>query len=202
MTITNIIAEIIAEVGEDSSDTTMAANMLTFLKGACRMIPLYTKERSVVVISPVTLSADAYTASLPSGFIEERQLFYVESNKPIPITKITEAQMIDRQVREGSGAPKEYRIYGATIEFTRKADQSYTVYVEYFKMDSAVAGGDTFVGSEQLVEALKALTKSKYYGSNEDDIKRDSYASQGISILRTINGKFIEQELGTHAEEV
>ena len=45
MIISDIINEVVSEVGGDTSDTDLAAKMLIFAKGALRRFPLFSKAR-------------------------------------------------------------------------------------------------------------------------------------------------------------
>lgn len=207
MLISAIITEIVLEVGGDSSDSTFSTNMLTFLKAGLRRIPAFIRDRVFITIDSVTLSSGSATASLSglaSGLVKERAVWYVgDNNARIPIHRPPSINFFHENYNpSGSGAPQFYHIYGSTIEFDKKANQAYTIGLDYFKEVSSIVAGDTFIGNEQMLEAVKDFCKMVYYrGYEEDEAKASQFERTGKELIAQLQEEYEDQELGTHIEE-
>ena len=77
----------------------------------------------------VSLSTGASTASLPTGYLSDVDLYYTSDKKQL--AKATDRDLVYWGQTERA-QPVLYRV-GATYEFERPADQSYTLTAIYFK---------------------------------------------------------------------
>jgi hypothetical protein len=205
MLISEIRDEIIQEVGGDTADTTLASLMLGFIKGGLRILVTKARSRVLVGISTMTLSSGSNTATAPTGFIKEvsdQSVWRVSQGDRISILKYQRDNFQEIFSSESTGTPTYYRVYAKTFEFSRKADQDYTIYVEHFKEISDVAAGDTFVGNDTELAALKELAKKIYYFDYEEDKGRgETTMAIANDLLSEIDADYMEQELGSHVEE-
>jgi len=205
MLISEIRDEIISEVGGDTSDTTLQSLILTFMKGALRIFPAKARSRILVGIDTMTLSSGANTASAPSGFIKEvsdQSVWRLNGGNRETIFRYQRDNFQEVYSSETTGNPKYFRVYAKTFEFDRKADQDYTIYVEHFKEISSIVAGDTFVGNDTELAAMKELAKKIYYFDYEEDKGRgETSLAIANDLLQDIDAMYMEEELGTHVEE-
>jgi len=201
MIIQDIRDEIVAEVGQDSEDTTMLANMLTFIKSALRKIPRHVKDRTITTISYATLSAGDYSMDLPSNFIRERRVWRMESGNRKEIGKLPFDTFATRINEDSSGPVSSYRIYGKTIEFDVKTASDEVIYIEHFKSVWDVALDDTFHGNDDLVELVKEHTKAIYYESVEDNARAQMHLALAKDEERQVTADFMADEIGDHVSD-
>jgi hypothetical protein len=205
MLISEIRDEIIQEVGGDTADTALQALILTFIKGALRILPAKARSRILVGVESMTLSSGGNSVAAPSGFIREvsaQSVWRVDSGKRETILRYQRDNFQEIYTTETIGSPQYFRVYAKTFEFNRKADQDYTIYVECFKEISSIIAGDTFVGNDTEMAAVKELTKKIYFFDYEEDKARGETAMAIASdLLSEIDADYMEEELGTHVEE-
>lgn len=205
MLISEIRDEIIQEVGGDTADTTLASLMLGFIKGGLRILVTKARSRVLVGVSSMTLSSGSNTATAPTGFIKEvsdQSVWRVNDGERISILRYQRDNFQEIFSSQSVGVPVYFRVYAKTFEFNRKADQNYTIYVEHFKEISDVAAGDTFVGNDTELAALKELAKKIYYFDYEEDKGRgETTMAIANDLLSEIDADYMEQELGSHVEE-
>lgn len=205
MLISDIITEIMTDVGADLSDTVLTGKMLTFLKGGLRMIPVKARSRLLTAVSSVSLAENGYSVAVPTGFrkeVSDQSLWYVEGGSREPIIKYQRDDFTQIFNDTVLGPPKYFRIIGSTIEFDRRSEVARTIYVEHFKDISSVVAGDTFVGDDSLISAAKLLTKHIYFNDYEEDESRGKTAlALAQDILQEIDSEYMENELGSHVEE-
>ena len=207
LTIDNILDEIIAEVGGDTTDSAFKTLMLGFMKTGIRHIPALIRSRLFITIQTKTLAALAYSidlSSLDPGFIKERAVWWVTTeNKRQAINLAnSHSQFNDIFNQNANGTPRVYRVYDKTMEFDRSANQQYTIGIEYFKEVSAISTSNTFFGDDSLLAAVKHYTKMVYYGDyEEDEVKQNRHERQGGKIIFELEGDFEAQEMGGYVEQ-
>jgi len=171
MLISEIITEVIQDVGGDTSDTDLDALMLVWTKGTLRRFPMFARSRQIKTIGSVTLSSGANSASLPTDFIKESYVYRTSSGADIEIE--THPHFKNVVNTSDSGIPTYYEIVGTTIYFDKNADTDYTIYIEYFKELDDIASTDTWSYDTSMLEVMKDGMKSYYYGYVEDKTMRD-----------------------------
>lgn len=196
MTINEAIQEIIDESVIDLTTT----QMLPYFKGALRELVSLLKYRGFITEGTLTLSAGAQTASLgslSSGFIMEREIWYVQDYSRVPIYRPQSLEYFERiYTTEAIGKPDYYIIQGTTIRFDKKSDVALTIGFDYFKEISAVTGSDTFLGDERIVQAVKHLCKSEFYGDyEEDEVKSTRHANKAAILIQKIQQDYEDKEL-------
>lgn len=201
MTFATIRNEIITEVGGDTSDTSLQTLILGFIKSTLRRFPRHTRSRFLNTTKFVTLASGSSSATLPSGFIREQAVYYVDNGGRIDIPKLS-FDDFNRQFNSISvSEPTGYRIIGSTIEFLTSADKAYTIYLECSAEIDDIAAGDSFTGDSSIVEILKDGAKHYYYDYEEDDPK----ASEKLGLFKVgldkLESDFLNDELPDYISE-
>lgn len=203
MLISDIVNEVIREVGGDITDTGLQDNAFGYLKSALRRFPQNVRTRSIISKIPLTLAANAGTLQVPSGFMEERAIWYEVDGKRRNIHIIRDLFKFNALYRGTSyGDPEYCRFYGTTIEFDRLADRVYSCFLEYFKEIDGVLIGDTWAYDSSMAEILKDGMKFYYYTYAEDESKMATFASLFTSTLLSLENKFQREEMPDHVEEL
>jgi len=199
MIISDIINEVITEVGGDTSDTALQANMLIFAKGALRRFPLFSRDRLLIDTSYATLSGTYLTT--PTGFIREISLYYIDNGARRYIEKLSEKDFGSIVNTSSSGNPSYYRIVGNIIEFD-KSCSDIVIYVEHYKAIDEVTAGSTFPGDNQMIEILKDGMKSTYYTDYIEDMpKGDKKLALFKAGLDELESKHMMSEQGEYIDE-
>jgi len=206
MTINDILAEIINEVGGDSSDTTLTTKMLGFFKAGYRHIPAFIRDRNFTAVASYTLLAASNTVALTNftGFIREREIWFEGDNGiHIPIYKPPSLQYFHKVINpQKGGKPFYYRIYAQTLQFDKLADAGLIIGMDYFKAVSSIAGTDTWLADEQLMEGAKHFCKMIYFSDYEEDTEKASENERrGKDIIARLEEEYEVQELGGYVDE-
>ena len=188
MLISAIITEIVGDVGGDTSDTDLIALMLTWVKGALRRFPMFTRSRSFKTTSTVSVSSGANSASLPTGFLREVYVYRKSSGADIEIEKHPNFKNVVNT--DASGELLYYEIVGSTIYFDKNSSGGETVYIEHYKEIDDVEATDTWAYSSPMAEVLKDGVKYYYYKNVEDQPN----AAEALNLFKAglflINPKF------------
>ncbi len=202
MLISEIRDEVITEVGGDTSDTELQTKVLGFIKSTLRRLPKNCKDRSLISKKSVTLTVATQTASLPAKFLAEREIWYEEGGVRKHVTVIRDTELFNRQYNSTTvGFPEYCRIYGSTIEFSRPADATYTIYIDCFQEVDAVVAGDTFAHDSTTAEIVKDGVKFYYYTYTEEKEMLDKFGGLFKSGLAELNTQYTWLETPDHIEE-
>jgi hypothetical protein len=89
------------------------------------------RVRKMITQSSITI--DAETETLPTGFLQVRDFYILQGNTKYSLQYITPAQM--DQIRGGSttGQPSTYTILGDNLRFAPAPSTSYTGIINYYK---------------------------------------------------------------------
>lgn len=199
MLISEIITEVINEVGGDTTDTDLIAKMLIFAKGALRRFPLFAKSRLLTNISYATLPVGVNYITTPTYFLDEKFVWYEESGNRKEIIKVDDKIFLNLVNTQSSGAPQYYHITGNVLEFNVNADADRVIYVEHAaEVDNVTASSD-FFGSTDMLEILKDGIKSTYYSDYvEDPIKGTAKLSLFKAGLDKLEERHMIQTMGGH----
>ena len=205
MTVNQIIAEIIEEIGGDTTDLTLASKMLGFFKAGYRRIPAIARDRNFLGEATFTLPVgeSLVTIGIP-GFIRERQVWFQGDNLiHIPIYRAPSDQYWHKVITPNApGKPFYYRIYSRTFQVDKKADTNLLIGMDYFKSVSDLVGTDTFEGDEQIIECAKDFCKMVYYRDYEEDNgKATDHERTGRDLAQKLEEAYEEQELGGYVDE-
>ena len=200
--ISEVVDEIINEVGNDTDDSTLVTKMFGFFKAGMREVPTFARQRLVITDETMSLAASAQTLDLTGltyGFSKETNVWRQGTNGArIPIYRPPSRSYFHRLYQTGyPGKPSYYIISGKTMRFDKKADEALTIGIEYFKEISDIETTDTFFGDESLLQACKWLCKEVYYrGYEEDKAKADDARINADRIIFELECDFEAQELG------
>ena len=202
MLISEIIGEIISEVGEDSEDTALSAALLSFAKGAIRKIQLFSRERLLIGTSYATVSEGSNYLTTPTGFIREISIYYMDGDVRKVLEKLTESEFASRYNEGTNGTVSYYRIVGNVIEFDHNSDTDRVIYVEHYKEVDDVTADTNFFGNSSMIEVLKDGMKAGYYFEYvEDEPKGDKKMSLFKAGLDELESKFMMAEQGNYIGE-
>ena len=205
MIISDIITEILTEVGGDSSDTTLVDNMLVYFKSGLREIPALVRDRNFYFTSTYTLPAASNTMALSNfpGFIREREVWFQGDNLVhIPIYVPPSLQYFQKIVTPNSPGKPFYRIiYGQTMQFDKKVDAGVIIGIDYLKAVSSITVSDTWEPNEQILQCAKYFCKKVYWQYQEDLQKATDCERQGKEIAQKLEEEFEVQELGGYVDE-
>ena len=189
MTIAEIIADVILDIGGDSADTTLSTNMLAWAKSTLRRFPLFTRARLLKTTSTITVSSGTNSKTLPTGFLREYYVYRKDSGADIEIEKHPNFKQVVNT--ETSGKLLYYEIIGSVIYFDKNSSGDETVYIEHSKEVDDIASGDTWAYSSPMIEVLKDGMKGYYYGNVEDDVREAKSFSLMKAGLDKIEEDFI-----------
>ena len=195
MTITEMRDEIMADMGLDTADTVLMANMFSWIKKGIRRVPLYARSRLLVATTSSSLAAALDTLALPSDFIEERHIWRVSGGSRVEIVKNSSGSFLGNHTSSGSGNPSTYIIKKNTIYFDKKESVAETIYLEYFQEQAGVSLSSTFFGGSDLAEIVEDLAKSYYCEYEEDDARADRFLLKAGGGLGILDIKYQSQEI-------
>ena len=205
MIISDILTEIITEVGGDTSDSTLAANMLLFFKAGLREIPAFVRDRNFYFTSTYTLPAASNTLDLSNfpGFIREREVWFQGDNLVhIPIYVPPSLQYFQKIVTPLSPGKPFYRIiYAQTMQFDKKVDAGVIIGMDYLKAVSSITAADTWYPNEQILQCAKYFAKKVYWQYQEDRTAALDCERQGKEIAQKLEEEYEVQELGGYVDE-
>jgi len=204
MLISEIITEVIDEIGGDSEDSTLSAKLLTFAKGALRRFPLLCRDRLLYATSYATLEAGENTLSVPTYFLAgkgPKAVWYEESGRREIIHKLTDEKFIDYYNSEATGVPRYYHIASGTIEFDVKSNVDRVIYFNHLCEVDDITATSVFFGSSDMIEILKDGIKATYYTDYTEDTtgRGDKKAAQFEDGLNKLDSRYMREFLGTHA---
>ena len=201
MLFSTIVTEILKECGCDATETDLQTLVLGFIKSALRRFPRHTRSRFLLATKSVTLSAGSYYAALPTGFIRELAVYRLDNGARENIPKLSAPDFNEEFNSTSTGEPNGYRIIGSNIEFTRSADQSYTIYIECSSEIDDVVAGDSFTGDSSIVEILKDGAKHYYFDYSEDSPRASEKLGMFKAGLDKLEIDFLSDELPGYIEE-
>lgn len=205
MLVSEILTEVVTEVGADADDTALPTKLLGFAKSALRRFPRFSRNRITQGRVSGTLSAGASTMTLPAGLNMISQVFYEEDGERREIERPKLKEFNSRYRGNSIGNP-EYCIVRAdadgvqTVEFNVKADKNYTVYFESSIDIDDISASDTWPYSSDRAEILKDGIKWYYYRSIDDDLAGDHKTDFGAG-LKELEREFMREEMPDHVQE-
>ena len=104
---------------------------------------LNSKLRIRKMITQATITIDAETENLPTGFLQIRDFYILSGSTKYPLRYMTPSQMDSIRGTSTTGIPSSYTILGDTIRFSPKPDATYTAYMNYYKKFDALSSSNT-----------------------------------------------------------
>lgn len=101
------------------------------------------KLRIRKMITQTTITVDAETESLPTGFLQVRDFYILNGGTKYALNYLTPAQM--DQIKGGSmtGQPSSYTILGDTFRFAPSPSGTFTAYLNYYKEFDPLSDSNT-----------------------------------------------------------
>lgn len=101
------------------------------------------KLRIRKMISETTITIDAETEDLPSGFLQIRDFFIVSGSTKLPLRYMTPSQMDSIKGTSTTGTPEVYTILGDKLRFAPKPDSTFTATLNFYKKFDALSDSNT-----------------------------------------------------------
>lgn len=93
-------------------------------------------------ISQTTITINAETANLPTGFLQVRDFYILSGTQKHSLTYMTPPQMDQIRGTNTSGTPRVYTILGDTFRFSPLPDATYTGYLNFYKEFDALSASN------------------------------------------------------------
>ena len=204
MLVSAMLTEIVAETVSDLSN----ADMLKYLISAVRQVPTLIRERAFLASDTLTISSgtnEGDLTDLSPAFVRERHVWWVDQDgHRQPIVKPPSTRYFHGVFSPGeAGKPDYYRILAQTIEIDRSADEDITVGFDYFaEIATSMTVNTELAIDEQMVEAMKFMTKAEYYGQYEEDERKSEKAERkGLRLITRLEEEYQDHEFGGLVEE-
>lgn len=101
------------------------------------------KLRIRSMIAQASITIDAETENLPTGFLQIRDFYILSGATKIPLRYVTPSQMDQLKGTSVTGCPSAYTILGDTLRFMPKPDASYSGILNYYKTFDALSDSNT-----------------------------------------------------------
>jgi len=101
------------------------------------------KLRIRKMVAQTSLTLNAETVALPSGFLQVRDFYILSGGTKYSLTYMTPSQMDQIKGTSVVGMPSSYTILGDTFRFSPVPGDSYTAYLNYYKTFDALSDSNT-----------------------------------------------------------
>ena len=101
------------------------------------------KLRIRKMVAQTSLTLNAETVALPSGFLQVRDFYILSGGTKYSLTYMTPSQMDQIKGTSVVGMPSSYTILGDTFRFAPVPGDSYTAYLNYYKTFYALSDSNT-----------------------------------------------------------
>ena len=95
------------------------------------------------MIAQASITIDAETENLPTGFLQIRDFYILSGATKIPLRYVTPSQMDQLKGTSVTGCPSAYTILGDTLRFMPKPDASYSGILNYYKTFDPLSDSNT-----------------------------------------------------------
>lgn len=90
-----------------------------------------------------TITIDAETETVPTGFLQVRDFYILSNGQKFPMTFISPAQMDAVKASSTTGVPSSYTILGSTFRFAPRPDSTYSGILNYYKKFDPLTSSNT-----------------------------------------------------------
>jgi len=90
-----------------------------------------------------TITINAETETVPTGFLQVRDFYILSNGQKFPMTFISPAQMDSVKASSTTGVPTSYTILGSTFRFAPRPDSTYTGILNFYKKFTALSSQNT-----------------------------------------------------------
>ena len=101
------------------------------------------KLRIRSMVTQTTITIDAETENLPSGFLQVRDFYILNGGTKYPLKYITPAQMDQIKCSSTAGMPETFTILGDNFRFAPTPGSSYTATINYYKEFDPLSSSNT-----------------------------------------------------------
>jgi hypothetical protein len=101
------------------------------------------KLRIRKMITQSTFTIDSETESLPTGFLQVRDMFILSGGTKNALRYVAPGQMDQMIGTSVSGKPSAYTILGDNFRFAKKPDASYSGVINYYKKFDTLSSTNT-----------------------------------------------------------
>ena len=101
------------------------------------------KLRIRKMITQSTFTIDSETESLPTGFLQVRDMFILSGGTKNALRYVAPGQMDQMIGTSVSGKPSAYTILGDSFRFAKKPDASYSGVINYYKKFDTLSSTNT-----------------------------------------------------------
>jgi len=101
------------------------------------------KLRIRKMITQSTFTIDSETESLPTGFLQVRDMFILSGGTKNALRYVAPGQMDQMIGTSVSGKPSAYTILGDSFRFAKKPDASYSGVINYYKKFDTLSDTNT-----------------------------------------------------------
>lgn len=201
MLLSDLVSEVISEVGGDPTDSALATKVFGFMKAGMRTIPALIRGRMLTTRQTFTMPANTNSydlGTLSPSFIRERGFWYTDgNNKKVEIFRMDVSQFKQYQDVLAQSNPRYYNISIKNFLTDRLTPAALPIEVDYFcALTDSLTSSSTFVLGEDYIEMVKSLTMVKYYGYQEDDVKIASNKGDAKTYLDEMGNRFEQDEMG------
>lgn len=206
MLLSDLGLEVIGEIGGDSSDEQLVANIFNYMKAGMRHIPALIRSRMLTTRQTFVLPANNYLydlSLLSPSFIRERGFWYTDNNnKKVEIIRMDIHQFKQYQDVGSHSNPKYFYISQKSFNVDRLAPSNITIETDYFcGLTDNITNASAFTLGEDFIELVKYLTKMIYYEYEDDDAKSDKNGARAKSLMEELSNRYEEDEQGDFPTE-
>jgi hypothetical protein len=90
-----------------------------------------------------TITIDAETETVPTGFLQVRDFYILSNGQKFPMTFISPAQMDAVKASSTTGVPSSYTILGSSFRFAPRPDSTYSGILNYYKKFDPLTSSNT-----------------------------------------------------------
>jgi hypothetical protein len=90
-----------------------------------------------------TITINAETETVPTGFLQVRDFYILSNGEKFPMTFISPAQMDAVKASSTTGVPSSYTILGSTFRFAPRPDSTYSGILNYYKKFDPLTSSNT-----------------------------------------------------------
>lgn len=207
MLISDLVSEVVSEIGGDVDDTGLASKVFGYMRSGIRIMPALIRARVLTCESSFVLNnASTYDLKLLSpSFLRERPegFWYVDNNnKRVQIYRLSLGMFNSQVDQSGATYPRYYNISVKQFRIDRPTNGSLTIYCDYFcGLTDTLATSSQFILGEDFIELVKFLTKRFYYEYQEDMDKKASASADAKIIMDELEARYEEEEMGDFPDE-
>jgi hypothetical protein len=147
------------------------------------------KLRIREMISQSSITIDAETESLPTGFLQVRDFFITSGAVKHPLRYVTPPHMDQIRGTSVTGTPEVYTILGSNFRFAPKPDSSYSGTLNFYKSFDALSDSNTtnfILTSHPAIYLYGSLYHAALFLGGVDPRQVQQYQSMFVTALERL----------------